>query len=105
MSIDRRKRLTARVGFRIKEGPITMLGLGVKVDGGLKFVIAVGESVCWPIPPTGSTNTHGRFNMERAGGIEPPALAWEKPAAQTAFKLPNYNMLRWLMLGIRRMLN
>ena len=51
----------ASVEFRIKEGPITMLGLGVKADGKLKFVIAEGESVRWPIPPTGNTNTHGRF--------------------------------------------
>ncbi len=54
----------ASVEFRIKEGPITMLGLGVKADGKLKFVIAEGESVRWPIPPTGNTNTHGRFKPD-----------------------------------------
>lgn len=54
----------ASVEFRIKEGPITMLGLGVKADGRLKFVIAEGESVRWPIPPTGNTNTHGRFKPD-----------------------------------------
>jgi L-arabinose isomerase len=51
----------ASVEFRIKEGPITMLSIGVTAAGGLKFVIAEGESVRWPIPPTGNTNTHGRF--------------------------------------------
>jgi L-arabinose isomerase len=51
----------AGVEFRIKEGPITMLSIGVTATGGFKFVIAEGESVRWPIPPTGNTNTHGRF--------------------------------------------
>ena len=54
----------ASVEFRLKEGPITMLSIGVKADGGFKFVIAEGESVRWPIPPTGNTNTHGRFKPD-----------------------------------------
>jgi L-arabinose isomerase len=54
----------ASVEFRIKEGPITMLSLGVKADGKLKFVLADGESIRWPIPPTGNTNTHGRFKPD-----------------------------------------
>ena len=41
-----------------------MLSLGVRADGKLKFVVAEGESVCWPIPPTGNTNTHGRFKPD-----------------------------------------
>jgi L-arabinose isomerase len=51
----------AGVEFRIKEGPITMLSIGVTATGGFKFIIAEGESIRWPIPPTGNTNTHGRF--------------------------------------------
>ena len=51
----------ASVEFQIKEGPITMLGITVKGDGQFKFVVAEGESIRWPIPPTGNTNTHGRF--------------------------------------------
>ena len=51
----------ASVEFRIKEGPITMLSIGVKRDGALKFIIAEGESLRSPIPPTGNTNTHGKF--------------------------------------------
>lgn len=51
----------AGVEFRIKEGPITMLSIGVTASGRFKFVIAEGESVHGPIPPTGNTNTHGRF--------------------------------------------
>jgi L-arabinose isomerase len=54
----------AGVEFSIKEGPITMLSIGVKADGKMKFVIAEGESVAGPIPPTGNTNTHGKFKPD-----------------------------------------
>jgi L-arabinose isomerase len=54
----------ASVEFRIKEGPITMLSIGVTASGRLKFVIAEGESVRGPIPPTGNTNTHGKFRPD-----------------------------------------
>ena len=51
----------AGVEFNIQEGPITMLSIGVQANGKFKFVIAEGESVAGPIPPTGNTNTHGKF--------------------------------------------
>ncbi|MBQ2345750.1 MAG: hypothetical protein II391_00165, partial [Kiritimatiellae bacterium] len=51
----------AGVEFNIKEGPITMMSIGLKADGTFKFVVAEGESLAGPIPPTGNTNTHGRF--------------------------------------------
>lgn len=51
----------AGVEFNIKTGPITMMSIGVKADGQFKFVIAEGESMAGPIPPTGNTNTHGKF--------------------------------------------
>ncbi len=51
----------AGVEFNIKVGPITILSIGVKADGKFKFVIAEGESLAGPIPPTGNTNTHGKF--------------------------------------------
>jgi L-arabinose isomerase len=51
----------AGVEFNIKVGPITMLSIGVKADGQFKFIIAEGESMEGPIPPTGNTNTHGKF--------------------------------------------
>ena len=54
----------ASVEFSIKEGPITMLSIGVTREGRFKFVIAEGESVKAPIPPTGNTNTHGRFKPD-----------------------------------------
>jgi L-arabinose isomerase len=58
------------VEFKIREGPITMLGVTQKYDGRFKFVIAEGESVRGPIPATGNTNTRGYF----------------KPDARTFFK-------------------
>ena len=51
----------AGVEFNIKEGPITMMSIGIKADGTFKFVVAEGESLAGPIPPTGNTNTHGKF--------------------------------------------
>jgi len=54
----------ASVEFQIKEGPITMMSIGQKGDGTFKFIIAEGESEHRPIPPTGNTNTHGRFGRD-----------------------------------------
>lgn len=51
----------ASVEFKIKEGPITMLGITQTADGKFKFVIGEGESKAGPIPPTGNTNTRGYF--------------------------------------------
>jgi L-arabinose isomerase len=54
----------ASVEFKIKEGPITMLSIGVNARGGFKFIIAEGESVRGPIPATGNTNTRGFFRPD-----------------------------------------
>lgn len=54
----------ASVEFNIKEGPITMLGNTITADGRFKFVIAEGESLPMPVPPTGNTNTLGRFEPD-----------------------------------------
>lgn len=51
----------ASVEFKIKEGPITILGITQKADGSFKFVIAEGESKEGSIPPTGNTNTRAHF--------------------------------------------
>lgn len=51
----------AGVEFKIKEGPITMLGITQTYDGKFKFVIGEGISKAGPIPPTGNTNTRGFF--------------------------------------------
>jgi L-arabinose isomerase len=52
------------VEFKIKEGPITMLSIGVNSQGKFKFVLAEGESVRGPIPATGNTNTRGFFGPD-----------------------------------------
>lgn len=54
----------ASVEFQIKEGPITMLSIGQTDGSTFKFVIAEGYSERRPIPPTGNTNTHGRFGSD-----------------------------------------
>ena len=54
----------ASVEFKIKEGPITMLSIGVTAGGRFKFILAEGESVRGPIPPTGNTNTRGYFRPD-----------------------------------------
>lgn len=54
----------ASVEFQIKEGPITMLSIGVKANGQFRFVLAEGESLRGPVPPTGNTNTHGKFEPD-----------------------------------------
>ena len=51
----------ASVEFKIKEGPITMLGITQNAAGSFKFVIGEGYSKAGPIPPTGNTNTRGFF--------------------------------------------
>jgi L-arabinose isomerase len=54
----------ASVEFRIKEGPITMMSVGVSASGRFRFILAEGESVRGPIPETGNTNTRGYFKPD-----------------------------------------
>jgi L-arabinose isomerase len=54
----------ASVEFKLKEGPITMLGITSTTNGAFKFVIAEGESAAGPIPATGNTNTRGVFRPD-----------------------------------------
>ena len=51
----------ASVEFKLKEGPITMLGITQDANGKFKFVIGEGISKAGAIPPTGNTNTRGFF--------------------------------------------
>lgn len=51
----------ASVEFKLKEGPITMLGITQTANGRFRFIIGEGESRKGPIPPTGNTNTRGFF--------------------------------------------
>jgi L-arabinose isomerase len=54
----------ASVEFKIREGPISMLGVTVTGGGRLKFVIAEGQSVHGRIPATGNTNTRAYFEPD-----------------------------------------
>ena len=54
----------ASVEFKLKEGPITMLSIGVTAQGRFKFIIAEGESVHGRIPATGNTNTRDFFRPD-----------------------------------------
>jgi L-arabinose isomerase len=54
----------ASVEFKIKEGPISMLGITQRYDGRFKFVMAEGESAAGSIPATGNTNTRGYFRPD-----------------------------------------
>lgn len=54
----------ASVEFKIKEGPITIFSIGLTSKGKPKFILAEGESVQGPIPPTGNTNTRGYFKPD-----------------------------------------
>ncbi len=51
----------ASVEIKLREGPITMLGITVDENGKLLFVLGEGFSQAGPIPPTGNTNTRGYF--------------------------------------------
>lgn len=54
----------ASVEFKIRQGPITMLSIGLTAHGKCKFIIAEGQSVRGPIPATGNTNTRGFFKPD-----------------------------------------
>lgn len=60
----------ASVEFKLKEGPITMLGITQTGDGRFKFVIGEGESQKGEIPPTGNTNTRGVFGDDTPGFVK-----------------------------------
>lgn len=60
----------ASVEFKLKEGPITMLGITQTANGKFKFVIGEGESQKGPIPPTGNTNTRGFFKPDTKSFIK-----------------------------------
>lgn len=58
------------VEFKIKNGPITIVGLTLAAEGRFKFVIAEGESIPGAIPATGNTNTRSRFWPDVATFVE-----------------------------------
>jgi L-arabinose isomerase len=58
------------VEFKVKNGPITIAGLTLDLNGRFKLVAAEGESLPGAIPATGNTNTRCRFNPDLATFIE-----------------------------------
>ncbi len=58
------------VEFKVKNGPITILGLTLDSGRRFRFVAAEGESVPGPIPATGNTNTRCRFKPDMPTFIE-----------------------------------
>ncbi len=63
------------VEFQLRNGPITCVGLTQTYAGKFKFVVAEGESLPGPIPPTGNTNTRCRFPPDLRTFIENWSLA------------------------------
>jgi len=58
------------VEFQLRNGPITCVGLTQTYNGKFRFVMAEGESLPGPIPPTGNTNTRCRFPPDVGSFIE-----------------------------------
>ncbi len=54
----------ASVEFKLREGPVTMLGISQTASGRFKFVVGEGLSSHGPIPPTGNTNTRCSFQPD-----------------------------------------
>jgi len=63
------------VEFQVRNGPVTCVALIQTRDGRFKFVLAEGESLPGPIPPTGNTNTRCRFPPDLRQFIENWSLA------------------------------
>lgn len=51
------------VEFRVKTGPVTLLGLTQTADGNLKMITAQGESIPGPILRIGNTNSRLQFPL------------------------------------------
>lgn len=64
----------ASVEFSIKEGPITILSMGLTRKG-FRFVVAEGESLIGELPKTGNTNTHASFGPDIRGFLERWSMA------------------------------
>ena len=65
----------ASVEFKLKEGPITMLGITQDANGKFRFIIGEGESQAGPIPPTGNTNTRAVFKPDTCEYIKKWVMA------------------------------
>jgi L-arabinose isomerase len=54
------------VEFKVKNGPITILGMTQTSDGRLKLIAAEGESIAGPIMRIGNTNSRLRYPLDPA---------------------------------------
>jgi L-arabinose isomerase len=54
------------VEFKVKNGPITILGMTQTSDGRLKMIAAEGESIPGPIMRIGNTNSRLRYGLDPA---------------------------------------
>jgi L-arabinose isomerase len=54
------------VEFKVRQGPVTIVGLTQTADGRLKFVAAEGESIPGPTFKIGNTNSRIRFDADPA---------------------------------------
>ena len=57
------------VEFKVKTGPITILGLTQTHDGKLKMIVAEGESIPGDVMPFGNTNSRLKFSLGPADFI------------------------------------
>ncbi len=73
----------ASVEFKVKTGPVTLLGLTQTQSGEFKFVVAEGESMPGPIPATGNTNSRVKFPVSVAEFVE----KWAEAAPTHHFAL------------------
>ncbi|NMB12400.1 MAG: arabinose isomerase [Firmicutes bacterium] len=73
----------ASVEFKVKTGPVTILGLTQTYEGRFKFVVAEGESIPGLIPATGNTNSRVRFPIPVHDFIE----KWAEAAPTHHFAL------------------
>lgn len=58
------------VEMKVKNGPVTLLAVAETREGGLKLVVAQGESVPGPILEIGNTNSRYRFSIGVKGFID-----------------------------------
>ena len=59
------------VEFKVKTGPVTLVGMTQTAEGRLKMIAAEGESIAGPILKIGNTNSRLRFPSGAAGIRQP----------------------------------